>query len=349
MQKPKFIGEGSFGCVIQPEVACKKDIEVLNKKPPKRLAISKLFLSRDNIDLRYFLKESKLAKLINKWDPESKFFVAPSKICKTSVKEILKNPVSKKCYDMPYYSMKERTDSILINQIVMPNFGIDLAKYLDKYITKNSKKFPLKRWILILKNVLLGLIVLQKHKYIHLDMKHQNLLYDEDKLRIIDFSIVTPTTGFYKLERNKERLKHNYFPYPFEFLLVYYFHYSTSCTVEKGCFIFKEYVNSLKSFNAFNNVLKFHSMKEILNTVTELVDWIHHTPDWLDVLMEHATNIDVYGLATICMSIDHDLDYSTVSNEEAIKYIQFIKCIGHLDFRMRPTPAQAYDIYKTLF
>ena len=267
MQKPKFIGEGSFGCVIQPEVACKKDTEVLNKTPTKRVAISKLFLSRDNIDLRYFLKESKLAKLINKWDPESKFFVAPSKICKTSVKEILKNPVSKKCREMPYYSMKERTDSILINQIVMPNFGIDLADYLDKYILKNSKKFPLKRWILILKNVLLGLFVLQKHKYIHLDMKHQNLLYDEDKLRIIDFSIVTPAASFYKLERNKERLKHNYFPNPFEFLLVYYFHYNT-CTVEKGCFIFKEYLNSLKSFNAFNNVLKFHSMKEILSTVT---------------------------------------------------------------------------------
>lgn len=347
-QRPKYLGEGSFGCVIQPEVTCTKDIEVLNKTPTSQVNISKLFLLEQDRDIHYFLKEKKLAKLINKWDPESKFFVTPSKICKTSVKQILKNPVSTDCTQLGYYSKTDKLDSIFINQIVMPNFGIDLESYLDKYIEKNSKKFPLKRWISLLKNPLLGLIILQKNKYLHLDLKHLNVLYDEDKLRIIDFSIVTSATDFYKIEKNKEHLKHNYFPNPLEFLLIYYLHYS-KCVIDKGCFLFKEYITTLKSFRTFNNFLKFFNIKEILNCITDLVEWINYTSDWVDILNLNTNKIDIYGLATVCISLDNYLDYSTVSNEEAIKYIKFIQYIGNPDFRMRPTSVQAYEVYKTLF
>ena len=348
MKKYKLLGDGSYGCVIQPEVPCKTNIVELNKKNSKKQNVSKLFLNYDSENA--YLRESKFAKLINKWDPESNYFVAPSKICNTSIREILKNPASKECYDMPYYSKREKLDTIMINQIIMPNFGIDLIEYLEKYQRINKKKFPLQRWIKLLKNILHGLMVLQKNKVLHLDIKNNNILYDEDKLRLIDFSLVTSMDKFYKNESNRRHLGSDYFPNPPEFLLLYNYYYH-HCLPEKDCILIEKYLKTLQSFKdtPYNNFLKFYNVKDILIILNDLLEWIHTTDDWVDVLNQSANKIDIYQFGTVSVNIDHFLDYSSASHEEQVNYIHFIKCILHPDFRMRPTAAQAYFIYKDLF
>lgn len=345
MKKYKLLGDGSYGCVIQPDVNCKKNIIELNKTKEKRHNVSKLFLNDDD---HIYLRESKLAKLINVWDQNSNYFVAPSKLCKTSIKEILKNPASKQCSDMPYYSKYDRNlDSTMINQIVMPNFGIALNDYLKKYYQLNKKKVSLTRWISMIKNVLEGLIVLQKYKVIHLDLKSNNLLYDEDKVRIIDFSLAKSMKNFYKEDSHKNYFGIDYFPYPPEFLLLYNNHY-TNCS---ECVLFEDYLKTLQSFQdeSYNSFLKFYSLTDILIILSDLLQWIQNTDNWVDVLNDYVNKIDIYQFGTICVSIDNLLDYSNASPNVIANYIHFIKLIVNPDVRLRATAKQAYTIYKELF
>lgn len=344
MKKYKLLGDGSYGCVIQPEVACKQNIVEIGKQSKKN-NVSKLFLNEDSKNA--YLRESKLAKLINKWDPESNYFVAPTKLCKTTIKEILKNPASKKCNDMPYYSKNEDLDSILINQIIMPNYGIDLVDYLQNYERINKRKLPLQKWIKLIKNILQGLIVLQRNKVLHLDLKNNNLLYDGEKVRIIDFSLVTSMENFYKKESHRSHLGYDYFPNPLEFLLLYNYYYNTC----DDCILIDDYVNTLVSFREkpYQSFLKFYNLIDIVSIVNDLLGWIKVTDNWVDVLNQNANKIDIYQFATICVSIDHLLDYSVASNQDMVNYIHFIKFILNPDFRMRPTATQAYVVYKDLF
>ena len=83
--KHEVIGEGSYGCVIKPELKCDSDKQIITKNKSKD-NISKLFESKKN-----YKNEFKLAKKISKIDPSGKNMLIPTYGCASSYNNIISN------------------------------------------------------------------------------------------------------------------------------------------------------------------------------------------------------------------------------------------------------------------
>lgn len=339
--KHELLGEGSFGCIFIPEIPCTSEIEILNRKAVGRQTVGKVFTYYDNKH-GAIETEKKLARLVNKWDPDGRYFAIPSKICKTTLEMVQKHPSAYQCSELNYF------DKADLDQIVMPYYGLDLSDYMREYLRLFKRKFPVEFLIPMIKNALMGVKVLQDNKAIHMDIKSNNVLFDNVTLRIIDFSLLRSYGEVYKTKRFKERLSYSYFPYPLEFILVYN-HYYRECGSD--CHMYRKYVENLNAFgsHSYRSFLKFHSLNEISKTVDQLEDWVKSTPNWFDIVNNKVDVIDVYSVGTMCIDVDEYLDYSNLSTVVKRNYVKFVKALSAIDFRNRPNAVQALELYRTLF
>lgn len=335
--KKELIGEGSFGCIFISEIPCTSQIEVLNKRASGQQTVGKIFTYYDNKH-NAIETEKKLARLVNKWDPAANYFAVPTKICKTSIDMVKRHPAALQCSELNYFDKAE------LDQIVMPYYGLDLDAYMKKYLELFRRKFPVEYFLPMVKNLLEGVAVLQKNKSVHMDLKLNNVLFDNFKLRIIDFSLLRSYGEVYNA---KSRLSYNYLPYPLEFLLVYHYHYH-KC---EDCSLYQDYVENLHSFGStpYKSFLKFHTLNEILKTIDQLEKWQATTPTWLDTVISKADTIDIYSVGTMCIDMDEYLDYSTISKSAKRNYVAFVKQVSSIDFRERPNALQALDLFDRLF
>lgn len=336
----KLLGEGSYGCVFIPEITCTSEIEVLNKNISGRQTVGKVFTYYESKQSAVE-KEKEVARLVNKWDPEARYFAIPNKICKTTLDQVKMHPEANKCSELMFFEKKE------LDQIVMPYYGLELGEYLKTYNKIYQRKFPAEIFIGIIKNILEGIYVLQQNKMVHMDIKYNNMLFDNVLLRLIDFSLLRSFKEVYGSEKFKERLAHSYFPYPLEFLWVYHYHYQ-KC---KDCNIYTRYIEYLNTFGTttYKSFLKFHSLSEIMSVVNNMEIWIKTTPNWFTEINTHVDKIDVYSFALVCIDVHDYLDFSNLDKLQKQNYIQFIKILSSIDCRTRPNAAQALDIYEQFF
>ena len=340
--KHELIGEGSFGCIFIPEIPCTSGVEILNKEVKGRQTVGKVFTYYDN-KYNAIETEKKLARLVNKWDPQGLYFAIPNKICKTTMEMVKKHPAAEQCSELNYFDRAE------LDQIVMPYYGLDLGEYMKKYMELFKRKFPVEFFIPMVKNLLLGVAVLQNHKGIHMDIKSSNILFDNFKARIIDFSLLRTYGEVYKMDKFKSRLQYSYLPYPLEFLLVYHYHYM-KCK-ESECSIYRHFIDTLNSFGStsYRSFLKFHTLNEIIKTIADLEQWIKDTPGWFEMINQKADVIDVYSIGMVCVDLEEYLDYSTLSKVAKGNYIKFVKELTAIDFRKRPNALEALQLFDRLF
>lgn len=331
----KLLGEGGFGCVFQPEISCVRDTIYLKKKKRGVHHVSKVFTYMDTVQ-----KENAYSKLIYTWDKDGKYFVVPTKLCKTTLTEIHKNRASSQCESL--HSIQPR----YIPQIVMPFAGKDMFKFLEEYVVQHSRKFPLQIWIKLLENVFIAAQILHQQGYVHLDIKADNLLYDGTRLRVSDFGLMTQQKRVYQSQL--DNLSLTYFPYPLEILLVGY-KYFHSCK-EVGCSIYYEYMNSLHSFGkqTADQFMEYHPITEIDNEIQRLEHWTQEDPAWFEQVREQTEKIDVYSIGSICIDLERFFDFSHVSRNTLARYRMFVKTLTTLDFRIRPTIHEAYQLYKQI-
>lgn len=346
----KLLGEGSFGCVLQPAIPCKKNKKIRRLNLSKNTNyVSKVFIddTEGTIAKKAFDIEVKLAERVNQWDPQGQYFGLPSFICTADSADIQKNKAAAECSELD--TRKKQFD-----QIIMPNYGEDVDDYLENYMKLNKQKYPLKHWIIAIKNLLIGVNVLQQNNVVHLDIKHSNVLFDGQTLKLIDFSLARTFDKIYD-SKYEGRLKHTYFPYPLEFLVVSYYLYN-ACYKASDCSIYTLYLQNLNSFGSdgYHNFLQFHSETEILEKISKLQNWISTTSTkvWTSVIYNTVNTIDIYSVGCLCIEINHMLDYSTVTEVIQKKYTQFILHLTEIDCRKRPNSVGAlkeyYDSFSSL-
>jgi serine/threonine protein kinase len=333
----KLLGDGSFGCVFQPNIKCNKNtINLLNIKSSKQ-KVSKIFIDNESVET-----ENKFAKLVYKWDKSGQYFVVPEKICKTKLSNVKKNSKYSECTNLKYVNTE------YVSQIVMRHEGIDL-KTIFKTITNKPaivpfditslERFPLSKWISLLGNVLEGINILHENGYAHLDIKVDNILYaiDDNKLRLFDFSISTEFENLYTYQKLRI-IKDRYFWYPFEFILIYYTKYESNYNE-----LFSEYMNSLYSVGNLyaDNFKIYHPTEEIIDKINNMKKFVASNKKWFKILSSHKKKVDLYGLGMVCIYAHNAFDFSTVSIDVLNKYMKFVKSITEIDTRERSTVKQA--------
>lgn len=116
------------------------------------------------------------------------------------VKEINSNHV----FSIPFY------ESCPTNlQIIYADGGMDLYDYM--YTHKPKLFWPIMRKM---KYICMGIKLLIESNYVHQDIKLENIVFNDKKLYLIDFGLMTHSKDIYK---HREFLTYDYVPFPPEY------------------------------------------------------------------------------------------------------------------------------------
>ena len=202
----KYLGEGSYGCVVYPAIPCSKTLKS-NSKSVSKLLIAPTDADKDEISISNKLKQI---------DPEQKHFITFEDACRikniptnrsntVSVEfedESLKSYdiLNSKRYDKHYCPLDLRLKPI---NLIMPYGGYDLINIIknkskDENISLTGK-ILINNFKALFKNLLVGIKKMHDARLVNRDIKSENIMSDYNSnlitLRYIDFglsNILTP-------------------------------------------------------------------------------------------------------------------------------------------------------------
>lgn len=180
----KVIGSGGFGCVFHPALTCKNNPE-LNKKNKTKKYISKL-LSKENAK-KELIELHNVKKVIKTIPNYEDYFLLDINYCKpenlkpSDLENIQTCESPLKSAGLIKNNKINVKDGYIINS---PYGGENLLKII------NNKKLKFKEINNLLINLLENAIIpMNKRKFFHNDIKSENVLYKDNKLKLIDFGI----------------------------------------------------------------------------------------------------------------------------------------------------------------
>jgi serine/threonine protein kinase len=296
-EKPELLGQGSFGCVFAPKIPCEKETPFVSqaKKVAKTKQVSKVFIDKDD-----FSKELSKSKMAAKVDPEGKTMLLPTSSCKTS-NEVVKAATKSAYHDCDAFIEHYVNSSSRFYQLNMPYGG----KRVDKYLKSLERKKDILQFLRDMIPVLEGLVLLDKQKVCHQDIKPSNMLYTpQGNIILIDYSLMKSYDQIYT-KPNLSPLKHRYLPYPPEYKM-YVLFYKKQCS-DHACPYLEEIRGNLYSFGGekYQSYRVFHSAADDEKYLRQLYKWTLTVADKLDAeYMKFANKIDVYSTG-MCMVMMH--------------------------------------------
>uniref|UniRef100_A0A6C0DRH8 Protein kinase domain-containing protein n=1 Tax=viral metagenome TaxID=1070528 RepID=A0A6C0DRH8_9ZZZZ len=184
----QLINQGSYGCIYHPSLSCKS-------KKTNTKYITKIQRERENSD-----KEVRLSNVVKTIKNYKQFFGPIENSCDISISNI-KDTEIKKCEFM----VNEPHDKYVSNKIRY--IGTEtLSEYLLRIFKTSPKRFP--RVVLdSYKYLLKALSLLGKTNVIHMDLKENNILLDQNTNNpiVIDFGLAFKIEDVAKTEMEIQR------------------------------------------------------------------------------------------------------------------------------------------------
>jgi len=346
-----YLGEGSFGCVLTPEIKCNGKETIINSASKSKKSVSKIFISKEDYN-----QEINASKIVKKVDSTGKNILLPYKGCEVKPEEILKNNQAYKCDKISY---KNKFHNLY--QLIMPYGGRRYDDYMRQYTP------TLKEFMYISEPLFKALILLEEKHICHYDIRGANVLVGSDKKAIIiDHSLIIKFEKLYN-SKNLRRLKKSYYPYPPE-CIIYYQIYKYKANFDD--FIntqFDESINNYgeKRYEAYKSLISNDQINEALNNVTAKLVSIantntnaHNKEDIKETsyqnelytfMTKYANRLDVYSVGMLIVTVYLYIDYSGVSKNIKDEFKTFIKQLIEPDIFKRVSPLEAYANFKKLY
>lgn len=319
---PIVLGEGSYGCVLQPPLPCKTGATIHKIAPassssPKQV-VGKIMSRKDTYNT-----EVAIAKVIAKIDPESKYFLYPTSACEIE----------------PSTVPKCKLDDEARYQLIMPYGGIDLREWLD------ARRGSVSHYQIVemLLPIFEAVVVLSKAGYCHQDIKVYNILVpggsEETGARLIDNSLTLRLSAIYDPENLKRRL-HKYFPYPPEYRLLNYIvsngpvGWSTEGAVA-------ETLKNILSKSSGRYFFKYHDRDVYKNAIVDTMKWLQSN---IFAISAYADRVDVYSVGAVLIYSHRYLKKELKNADPA--YAELIAKLTDADPRKRLSPVAALKAAK---
>lgn len=172
------MGEGSFGCVVNPPIPCNNsNIKYKNNSN----YVSKLIPIYEDNDLEDVIEEIENNKVVFKIDKNSKYFVValdwcyvnPSSLKKETRDNITTRHMSKTEKNKEGYCNLD--PAIKTVNLISSNVGYQLHDVLYSRKHSETRKTLKLRFSSVIRHLLIGLKLLHKNEFTHLDIKPENM------------------------------------------------------------------------------------------------------------------------------------------------------------------------------
>lgn len=195
----KYLGEGTYGCVFFPSIQCHNKNE---QKEIFKTGVSKVFKKKSHMD-----EELQETKKIDNMDKQGLYTNKALGNCEIKINNFT-NKDNKSCKKITKYEP-------FYHQILYQHKGIDLNNFM-------KKSYSLPQTFNYILNLMKGIQLLIKNRYIHLDLKPPNILIsDSNKALLIDFGLGRDFKSLYDLSKSDYLLEYNYIWYAPEFRFFY--------------------------------------------------------------------------------------------------------------------------------
>lgn len=182
----QVIGEGSYGCVLDPSIHCKE-------KPTDDFSyddkVSKIMRGTDaNNEMNEF-------KLMRQIDPSNKYHIKSPHICSPKIDQTVANEL-KQCKFIDTKHVVANQDKYKL--LVLQNGGMNLKQFanseLKKHLASGNVRHKLDLFWLEFYNLLKGIAHMYSNGLVHNDIKPQNVLYNpkSGEMKFIDFGLMRP-------------------------------------------------------------------------------------------------------------------------------------------------------------
>ena len=337
----KYIGEGSYGCVVKPEIACSdtsKPLEIVraNTRVRKQKLVSKIFSDKES-----FEKEIQASQQMKKIDPSGTKFLLPRRACQLSYTDIVKYPETNQCNNIV-----ENPQEIYY-QLHMPYGGVKF----DHAIRNKTYKAQLrpKQLLQMMKPLFKALVMLDEHKMCHMDIKPGNVLVTpQGEPIIIDYSLVRPYKDIYIL-RTMRRFRMTYYPYPPEFKILGYSSLINGRIIVDQDKCLKSVVDNY-DHHSVTNYFKYFSENDISAAIEHDINHIQSVKDALAYMSQFSNRIDIYSVGMLMVYVTKylELDFDPITNSDKDRaFIEFVKQLVHPQVALRATPVSAMKLYST--
>ena len=264
----KEVGVGSFGVVVKPPLEFAKihniDIQYTDKKANDVGKIFKFYVITDKTDKTKENYETELEELKNiKKIDKNHIFTVPFKGAYSgyiSEKTWLSDSYSEidsKLTKTREVSSDQNDPKNIIYQIILEDGGSELS-----HLFRNKNLINYEKFITIFNKFLTGMLLLQKKEIVHRDIKPPNVLYNGEKLNLIDFGLAVNAKDIYKLNNeNIRRMNYVYIFNPPEYYIAGVIYDAIILEVTKdekymGKNLNKKYIDADIVKNIFKDVYK---------------------------------------------------------------------------------------------
>ena len=297
---PRFLDQGTYGCIHRPPLRCRSpsNMNYTGK-------VSKLISNEDAT------KELGEYVLMDRADPQRKFYLGKPETCPVSQEPVNQAPIAK-C-DMAD-SVEEDPDNYQL--ILMKDGGINLQRFANEMssfpVTDTNRQRMEEFWIEI-HRMLLGIRAFLKNNVVHHDVKAPNMVYDTKKKRMnfIDFGMMeTITSAIADCKRSEYEWNRNWWYFPFESILLDEDNYiknvrDMNLGANAQAFIQKH----RKTDNWMNDFIQQAHLQEddMELLLQDFVDFLkeadNKTVKYDDFLPQYFNTLDIYGLGIACLHI----------------------------------------------
>ena len=333
-----MLGEGSFGCVLSQPVPC---AEKNNYTGPK---VGKVLDQKSS-----YTQDWNFAQRLSRIDPTQSYFIFPIDACipKTvEIREVMAKLPLEDC-DNIRTTMSIYPDKP-VYQLIMPRADKDLRAIVKAPADTFKNKYSFKQFLSMCENLMQGLTILANHKISQFDIKYDNLILHDDKIKIIDFGLAKTFNDVYA-EKSFNRLKSLKFWYPPEYNLI-------SRLLLNVSFSWFNINKELRD----KNITRFFSIDEIQAhkaAAEKEILAMKGKQNWSKIhqqLNKYTDRVDIYGAGhTLSTFVNHVYpevvkDYQNGKKTTYGRLGKWISFLIHPNFKKRYTPRKALHELKAI-
>ena len=280
MTEPNVVGEGTYGCVHKPPMKCKSENIITDPTIASKLM--------DDEEARSEMTEF---KLVEDADTDKLFHLGKPSICKVDNTDSNKKAM-RKCTNSSFQPEKIDQYSLLL----IKYGGLDLDKYgkkVKEFSMNAVNRRNVENFWLDISRVIYGLKIFNDRGVVHHDVKHQNIVYNEDtgRANFIDFGLMTTKAKIISATGNSSYslcMLHWSFPPEMELLNL-----RTYSKVMRGPQTKSDYLNATGDILVDNH-------KYFYNCI---IDEPAESPAYRDALHRHIT--DFYQMISVLKQGDY--------------------------------------------